>query len=409
MSFFAAAAILISLTALFSWANEKVLRLPTPVGVMVGALITSLGLVAFGGPGLLVWAEKGLGTVAFDQLFSQGMLSFLLFAGSLHVNLGDLERQKWPILTLSTVSVVLSTVLTAVLVWGALRLLGFAFPFSAALLFGALISPTDPIAVLAILRRAAVPKDLETLITGESLFNDGVGVVVFTVVLGLTGGAEGAHGLGGAALLFLEEAVGGVAFGLALGYLAYRMLKSVDNYTVEVLITLAVVSGGYALALYIHTSGPIAMVVAGLLIGNHGRLFAMSSRTRERLDTFWEMTDEILNAVLFVLIGLELVVIKLTTGLAEAALVAVPLVLLARLLSVGVPIGAMRLRRSFPARTVRLMTWGGLRGGISVALALSVPHGPSRSLIVALTYGVVVFSILAQGLTISRLARPART
>jgi CPA1 family monovalent cation:H+ antiporter len=409
MTFFAAGAILVTLTALFSYANERLLRLPTPVGVMLGALLTSLGLVVIGGPDLLGWAEMALRSIAFDQLFSQGMLSFLLFAGALHINLGDLDRHKWPILTLATLGVVFSTLLTATFVWGALRLLGFEFPYAAALLFGALISPTDPIAVLSILRRAGVQKDLETLITGESLFNDGVGVVVFTVILGLTAGPTGYHAtLSGAALLLLEEAVGGIIFGLALGLLAYRMLKSVDNYSVEVLITLAVVSGGYALAQRIHTSGPIAMVVAGLLIGNHGRLFAMSSRTRERLDTFWEMTDEILNAVLFVLIGLEVLVIKLTSGYMEAALVAVPLVLASRLASVGLPIACMRLVRPFPSRTVRLMTWGGLRGGISVALALSVPAGPSRGLVLAMTYGVVVFSILVQGLTISKLTGAAR-
>jgi len=397
MTFFAAGAILITLTALFSYVNERLLRLPTPVGVMLGALVTSLGLVVIGGPGLLGWAETALRSIAFDQLFSRGMLSFLLFAGALHINLGDLDRQKWPILTLAT------------LVWAALGLLGFEFPYAAALLFGALISPTDPIAILSILRKAGVPKDLETLITGESLFNDGVGVVVFSVILGLTTSPSGFHAtISGVALLLLEEAFGGIVFGAALGLLAYRMLKSVDNYSVEVLITLAVVSGGYALAQQIHTSGPIAMVVAGLLIGNHGRLFAMSSRTRERLDTFWEMTDEILNAVLFVLIGMEVLVIKLTTGYMEAALVAVPLVLLSRFASVGVPIGCIRLLRPFPARTVRLMTWGGLRGGISVALALSVPAGPSRGLVVAMTYGVVVFSILVQGLTISKLTGAAR-
>ena len=409
MTFFAAGAILITLTALFSYVNERLLRLPTPVGVMLGALVTSLGLVVIGGPGLLGWAETALRSIAFDQLFSRGMLSFLLFAGALHINLGDLDRQKWPILTLATLGVVLSTLLTATLVWAALGLLGFEFPYAAALLFGALISPTDPIAILSILRKAGVPKDLETLITGESLFNDGVGVVVFSVILGLTTSPSGFHAtISGVALLLLEEAFGGIVFGAALGLLAYRMLKSVDNYSVEVLITLAVVSGGYALAQQIHTSGPIAMVVAGLLIGNHGRLFAMSSRTRERLDTFWEMTDEILNAVLFVLIGMEVLVIKLTTGYMEAALVAVPLVLLSRFASVGVPIGCIRLLRPFPARTVRLMTWGGLRGGISVALALSVPAGPSRGLVVAMTYGVVVFSILVQGLTISKLTGAAR-
>jgi monovalent cation:H+ antiporter, CPA1 family len=406
MSVFATMAVLVTLTALFAYFNERSLRLPTPVGVMLGALLASLSLVLFGGAGLQHWAQAVLDSLAFGELFTQGMLSFLLFAGALHVNLGDLAGQKWPILVLATLGVAISTILTGTLVHVVLALVGVEIPWNAALLFGALISPTDPIAVLGILRKARVPKDLETLITGESLFNDGVGVVAFAVVLGLTaGGGHSSSGLTTAALLLLREAVGGVAFGLVVGFLAFRMLKSVDNYSVEVLITLAVVSGGYALAQQLHTSGPIAMVVAGLLIGNHGRLLAMSERTRERLDTFWEMTDEILNAVLFLLIGMEVLVIKLTGRSLEGAAIAVPLVLVSRFVSVGLLIRGMGLLHTFPPRTVRLMTWGGLRGGVSVALALAVPVAAGRELILAMTYGVVVFSIVVQGLTIGRVTR----
>jgi CPA1 family monovalent cation:H+ antiporter len=409
MSAFAAAAALITLTAVLAYVNERLLKLPTPIGVMLGALVASLASVAIASGGLDLGSARLLETFTLNQLLMNGMLSFLLFAGSLHVNLGDLAAQRWPILTLATLGVALSTFLVGALTWSAAGLAGLALPIGAALLFGALISPTDPIAVLAILRRARVPKALETLITGESLFNDGVGVVVFTIVLGVVQGtAAGQPAAVTAFELFLEEAVGGVLFGLLLGVVAYRMLKSVDNYTVEVLITLALVTGGYTLAQQLHTSGPIAMVVAGLLVGNQGRTFAMSDRTREHLDTFWEMTDEILNAVLFVLIGLEFLVIRFDPSDLVAALAAIPLVLAARFGSVGLPVLAMRAVRAFPPFTVRVMTWGALRGGISVALALSLPATPWRHTVVALTYGVVVFSILVQGLTVGRVAELAR-
>ncbi|MGE5235632.1 MAG: cation:proton antiporter [Acidobacteriota bacterium] len=406
MGLFSAVALLITLTALFAYANERTLRLPTPVGVMLGGLLTSLGLVLFAGTALRAWAESTLAGIPFNELFTQGMLSFLLFAGALHVNLADLAEERVPILVLATVGVVLSTLAVAGLTYPALRMIGFDLPIGAALLFGAVISPTDPIAVLSILRRAGVPKSLEALITGESLFNDGVGVVVFTIVLGLaTHEATAPTSAGGVVGLFLLEAAGGLVFGLLLGWAAYLTLKSVDNYTVEVLITLAVVTGGYVLAQSIHTSGPIAMVVAGLLVGNHGRLFAMSDSTREHLDTFWEMIDEILNAVLFVLIGLEVMVVAFTPGHLAAAAIAIPVVLIARTASVGAPLAALRLGRSFPQGTVRLLTWGGLRGGVSVALALALPPGPSRDVVVFMTFAVVVFSIIGQGLTVAPLAR----
>jgi CPA1 family monovalent cation:H+ antiporter len=400
---FAAAAALITLTAVLAYANERLLKLPTPIGIMLGALIASLVSVAIAAGGLDLGSARLLDTLSLNELLMKGMLSFLLFAGALHVDLADLNAQRWPILTLATVGVVLSTFFVALLTWSSASVAGLGLPFGAALLFGALISPTDPIAVIAILRHAHVPKEVETLITGESLFNDGVGVVVFTIVLGAVHGA--ASGVGVTVLkLFLGEAVGGVAFGLLLGLVAYRMLKSVDNYTVEVLITLALVTGGYSLAQQLHTSGPIAMVVAGLLVGNQGRAFAMSERTRDHLDTFWEMTDEILNAVLFVLIGLEFLVIRFDPANLLAALAAIPLVLAARCGSVGLPVLAMRVVRRFPPYTVRVMTWGALRGGISVALALSLPAAPWRDTVVGLTYGVVVFSILVQGLTVGRVA-----
>lgn len=406
MNFFQAFALLISLTALFAYLNARFIKLPAPVGSLLVALVLSLGVVLFGSTALEGSAEALLQRLDFDVLVLQGLLSFLLFAGALNVNLENLNRLKWPILTLATVGLVLSTLVVGTLMYVLLGFFDLSLPYGYALLFGALISPTDPIAVLAILKQAGVSENTETLITGESLFNDGVGVVIFSVILGTVAADEhGGGGFTGALLLFVQEAAGGLLFGLVIGYVAYLLLKSIDNYTVEVLITLAVVTGGYALAQALHTSGPLAVVVAGLFIGNRGRLLAMSDKTREHLDAFWEMIDEILNAVLFVFIGLEVVVLAFTRGYLWAALLAIPVVLAARFLGVGLPISLFRLRRTFLPYTVRVMVWGGLRGGISIALALSLPSSPERDLIIAMTYGVVVFSVLVQGLTVGRVAQ----
>ena len=406
MTIFQAFAVLISLTALFGFINERYIKLPTPIGVMLVSLIISLGLVFAGLNGVEIWAINFLQQLDFNDLVMEGMLSFLLFAGSLHVNLEDLNKQKVTILTLATLGVLLSTFVVGTFLYFSLPLLGISIPFIYALLFGSLISPTDPIAVLGILKQARVPKTLETLITGESLFNDGVGVVVFSVILGIaTASGHGEASLSGVAVLFAQEALGGVVYGLALGLVSYLLLKRIDNYTVEVLITLATVAGGYALALALHTSGPLAMVIAGLFIGNRGRLLAMSDTTREHLDTFWELLDQILNSVLFVLIGLEIIVITFTGSYLGAAILAIPLVLLSRFISVGLPINVLRLRTSFARYTVRMMTWGGLRGGISIALALSIPAGAERDVLIAMTYGVVIFAILVQGLTVGRVAK----
>ncbi|MEM7480003.1 MAG: sodium:proton antiporter [Acidobacteriota bacterium] len=406
MSLLAVAGVLITLTALLAWLNERTLRLPPAIGVMVGGFLASLAVLGLGaaGFGTREWAGQLLARVPFDDLLMEGMLSYLLFAGALHVDLSELLRQRWTVLTLATVGVVFSTFLVGGAIVFLLPLLGLALPFAFALLFGSLISPTDPIAVLAILKKAGAPSELRSLITGESLFNDGVGVVVFSVIAGIA-----VHGRqldpASIGLLFVEEAIGGVIFGLGLGFVAYHLLRRVDDHSVEVLITLATVQGGYALALALHTSGPIAMVVAGLFIGNRGRMFAMSDNVRRRLDEFWEMTDEILNAILFLIIGLEVLVLDWSPAKIIAGLVAIPLVLGARWLTVGGAVTARRRRRTFPPGTVRLMTWGGLRGGISVALALSLPPSSERDLIVAITYVVVFFSILVQGLTVGPLVR----
>jgi CPA1 family monovalent cation:H+ antiporter len=403
-------ALLITLTALFSYLNRRWIKLPTTIGVMVLAMLLSLILMSLGELGYAPVeqrAEAIIASIDFNQVLMEGMLSLLLFAGALHVDLEELARKKWPIGVLATVGVVASTFLVGIASW---MVLNFGFGISISLLycllFGALISPTDPIAVLGILKSAGAPKSLEIKIAGESLFNDGIAVVVFTILVSLAvGGAEVT--VGGVVLLFAEEALGGIVFGLAIGFVAYFFLKTIDSYDVEILITLALVLGGYALAIHLHVSGPIAMVVAGLMIGNHGRRFAMSETTRENLDTFWEMIDEILNAVLFVLIGLEVVILTFERDYWMASLFIIPLVLAARLVCVGVPVTVMRRRFGFEftPHAIKIMTWGGLRGGISVALALSLPTGPERQIVLALTYIVVLFSILVQGLTVGPLIR----
>jgi len=407
MKLFEITAILMVLTALFSYINYRMLRMPTTIGVMFIALVFSLGIVSLGWMGIDIGqtgVAKMLETIDFNQALLHGMLSFLLFAGAMHINLDDLKSQKWAITILATAGVVASTFIVGSLTWVVLDFLGLSTSFLYCLLFGALISPTDPVAVIGILKTVGIPKGLETKIVGESLFNDGIGVVVFLILLELALGG-GDITVGGVALLFAEEAVGGALLGLAIGLLAYQMLKRVNNYQVEVIITLALVMGGYALADRIHTSGPIAMVVAGLLIGNHGRAFAMTEVTRRRLDDFWELMDEILNALLFMLIGLEMLIMPFTPALLIAGLAAIVITLFARWSSVGGAVLLMRTFRSFSPGAIKILTWGGLRGGISVALALSIPAVAERSIIVTITYIVVVFSIIMQGMTLGRLVK----
>ncbi len=395
--------ILICLAALFSYVNHRFLKLPITIGLMAVALVFSLALLVLGklGFGIEAEAQQFIGAIDFNEALMHGMLGFLLFAGALHVKLAELLDLKWVIGTLSVVGTILSSLIIGGLGYLLFALVGLPLPFLYCMLFGALISPTDPIAVMGVLRQARLPKPLEMKIVGESLFNDGVGVVIFLVVLNLL--PKATVSVTDVLLLFAEEALGGAALGLALGYVAYRMLRSVDNYQVEILLTLALVMGSFGLADLLHTSGPIAVVVAGLLIGNHGRQWAMSETTREHLDNFWELLDELLNAVLFVLIGLEVLVLSFRQPYLMAGLVAIPLVLAARWASVFVQVKAFSFVRDFSERTIAILTWGGLRGGISVALALSLPVGPERDALITITYVVVVFSILVQGLTINRI------
>jgi len=411
MALFDIMAILIVLAAALAYLNYRFFRLPRTIALMLMSLAVSAVLIALRSlhTPFEAWAERLVRSIPFGKVLLEGLLGLLLFAGALHVNLGDLLANRYSVGTFATVGVVGSTFVVGLLVFPLSHVLGLGLGLIHCLLFGALISPTDPIAVLAILRKAGAAKDLQTRITCESLFNDGIGVVVFLTLLRIAAGGAGV-GAGHVAGMFAAEALGGVALGLALGYAAYRMLKSVDQYHVEILVTLALVMGGYALARAIHTSGPLAMVAAGLLIGNHGRKFAMSDRTREHLDTFWELVDEVLNAVLFVMIGLEVLVLSLEPAYLLAGLIAIPLVLLARLVTVGVPVAILQRYRPFAPRAVRILTWGGLRGGISIALALSLPRalggdaGP-REPILTITYVVVAFSIVVQGLTIKKLIR----
>lgn len=409
MGLFEIIAILLTLTAFFSFLNYKFLKLPNTIGIMLIGLLFSLLLVVVSSlvPETKDWADRLLVQIDFDETLLHGMLSFLLFAGALHVNINDLRRQYMVILGLSTVGVILSTFIVGTVSWIVLGYMGFDLSFMYCLLFGALISPTDPIAVLGILKKAEMPKSLETKIVGESLFNDGVGVVIFLILLDMvTGGHD--SGIAGIVTLFVQEALGGALLGLGAGSLAYWMLKQVDNYQVEILITLGLATGGYALADGLHLSAPIAIVVAGLLIGNHGRSFAMSADTRSNLDTFWELADEVLNAVLFLLIGLEVMVLHYNWQSFIGTLLGIGIVLSARLISVSIPISLLKSWRSFSPHVIKILTWCGLRGGISIALALSLPVGPERDVLLAIAYGVVVFSILGQGLTISPFLRMHR-
>ena len=394
-------AVLISLAAIFGYLNYRYIKLPTTIGLMLLGLLFSLAIIIVGQfkPEFSEYAKNFVENVELDETLLSIMLSYLLFAGALHVKLQDLSKERWLIAILATFGVIISTFVVGSASYLILKILNFEISYLYCLLFGALISPTDPVAVLGILKKAGAPKSLETKITGESLFNDGVGVVVFISILGIITGDMNPNG-SEITKLFLFEVFGGLGLGFILGLIAFSMLKNIDQYQVEILITLALVTGGYALAQHLHTSGPLAMVVAGLMIGNQGRLLAMSPKTEEHLDSFWELIDEILNAILFLIIGLEILALEFNFLFLVFGIIAIPLILSTRMFAVSLPVFLLKKRRSFSKGVIRALTWGGLRGGISLALALSIPKGPERDLLLTATYVVVIFSIAVQGMTL---------
>jgi CPA1 family monovalent cation:H+ antiporter len=400
MTFFQTTALLLTLAAGAAFINARWIKLPRTIGLMAISLVGSMIVLLAGSLGVIPIhvVSDFVGSIDFELLLLHAMLAYLLFAGALHVEIGDLKQERLAVVALSTIGILIATFISGTLFWWVANAFGVTLSFVNALLFGALISPTDPIAVLGIIKKVNAPKRIETKIAGESLFNDGVGVVVFLTILSVANGKSQPE-FSTLSLLLFKEAAGGAFLGFILGWVVIHMLKAVDEYQVEILVTLALATGGYVLAEALHVSAPITMVVSGLLIGNRGREIAMSENTRERLDGFWELVDEVLNSVLFLLIGLELIVITLHPVLLLIGVFAIAVALLGRIVSVAIPINLIGLRKPFLRGTTLLLTWGGLRGGISIALALSLPVSNQRNLIVTATYVVVVFSILVQGLT----------
>jgi len=414
MSLFSIGAILVGLSALFGYTNYRLFRLPHTIGLVVIALAASLTLIG------IEWVQPSfqiadrvsgvLQKIDFNRTLMHGMLSFLLFAGALHADFSAFRNLGVLIGMMAVLGTLISTFVVGSIMWFLLDAFGLEMPFAWALVFGSLISPTDPVAVLGLFKTVTVPKSLRATMTGESLFNDGVGVVVFTVVLAvaLSGGERGAEmDAAYIVMLFLTEAGGGAILGLVAGYVGYRAMYGIDEPSLEVLITLALVMVTYALALALHMSGPLAMVVAGLFVGNRGVKYAMSERTRTYVQTFWELIDEILNSVLFLLIGLEVLIVAERAVPFGAALAAIPVILIARALSVGIPIALVSPWQRIERGAATVLIWGGLRGGIAVALALSLPDNQYKGAILSITYGVVLFSIVVQGLTVKPLAAKA--
>ena len=400
------ASLLIVFAGIFGAINYLFFKLPSAIGILIVALLASIAVLIgdFLFPTLEMAAQIRVvvDDIEFSSALLEGMLGLLLFAGALHVKIGDLRAQAWVVFLMATLGIAIST-----------TIVGFGFhlalgvPILIALVFGALISPTDPVAVLGVLREANLRKSLETKIAGESLFNDGVGYVVFLVLVGIafpTGDHHG-EGFSGAVTLFLQEAAGGAILGAVLGFLVFQLMKRIDDYALEVLLSLGLAFGGYQLAVYLHMSGPIMAVVAGLFIGDVGMRYGMTAETRKYLDKFWELIDEILNAILFLLIGIEVFAVAFNIEAVLAGVLSIALALVARFAAVAVPIYILKPFRQFPSDVIPIMTWGGLKGGISVALALSLPDSEYKPLILTATYVVVLFSIIVQGLTIAPLSR----
>lgn len=408
MEYYSIATILIVLSAVFGYINVKFLKLPITIGLMLITIVFTAIVVAIAqfDDTLLVREKEFISSIDFETVLLDIMLSFLLFAGALHTNFNQLKVQRWPILAFATFGVLVSTFLVGTIMFYVLQVFGLHISFINCLLFGALISPTDPIAVLGILKDAGAPKKLETKIVGESLFNDGVGVVVFLTIFAIAAKPDAAIEFSDIATLFGQEVIGGIGLGLILGWITYRLMKSIDNYDVEVILTIATVMGGTMLAHKFHLSAPLAMVTAGLIVGNDTvRNSAMSETTETYVDKFWELIDVLLNTVLFVMIGMEMLVLTLKGNYIYAGLLAIPIVLLCRYVSLWLPIKFFAKRLDFVPKTTLIMTWGGLRGGISIALALSLTQDMHRELFLVITYVVVVVSIVGQGLTVEPIIK----
>ena len=410
MSIFDLCAILLTLSAVFGWLNRKFVLLPHAIGLLVMGVVASLVLVALDAllPDHRASATLGkvLGQIDFSAVVMDGMLAFLIFAGALHVDVGKLRSHAVPVLVLAILGTVISTAIVGCGFWTVAQAFGYPVPLVWALVFGALISPTDPVAVMSTLKAVSIPAELEVQLQGESLFNDGVGIVLFTVLLRFATGAPAAETTPLAiAQLLLVEAGGGLLLGLVSGYVAYRAMRAIDDYPVEVLVTLALVTATYATAEAIHVSGPLAMVAAGLLIGDRGPRYAMSDNTQNYVFALWTLIDEVLNSVLFLLIGLEVLLVKFVGSDIVLSILAVPLVVAARGIALAVPPVVFLRSGRFAARNIPFLTWAGIRGGISVALALAVPDSPSKSAILMSTYAVVLFSIVVQGSTLGWVAK----
>jgi CPA1 family monovalent cation:H+ antiporter len=399
--------IIIVLAALFGYINFRYIKLPGTIGIMLISLVASLAIIGVGflHPEFFIKTTHLISTLDFNTALMKIMLSFLLFAGAIHIDMNEMKNESAAIITFSTIGVLISTFIVAGLFYSVTHWMGLTIDFIYCLLFGALISPTDPIAVIGILRQSKIPATLEVKISGESLFNDGVAVVVFVAIYEIINTGLQNSGFLNIAWLFVKEAGGGIAFGLLLGYIGFWALRSIDNYVVEVLITLAIVMGGYLMAAQLHISGPLAMVMAGIITGNKSRAQGMSDVTRDYIDKFWEMIDEIFNAILFLLIGFEMLIVPFTPMFFWLGCITIVIVLFARFISVAIPISFLKYTKTFERNAIPILTWGGLRGGISVALALSLPKSMFSEVFVSVTYIVVLFSIIVQGLTIGRVAK----
>ena len=398
--------VLIVLASFFAYLNLRYLKLPSTIGIMIIAMISSIVLVITGNlfPTIFGHFSTLLQDVDFTEVLMGAMLNFLLFAGAIHINLVDLREQRGPVIIFSTVSVIISAFAVGFILFYVAPLFGVEIPFIFCLLFGALISPTDPIAVMGVLKEAKVRKSLETKVAGESLFNDGVAVVIFAVILQLAQGSEIDISFGNISWLLIKEAIGGFTLGTILGIGSSNAMRKIDDYKVSVLITLSVVMGGYLIAHAMHISGPLTMVAAGIVIGNYGKRTAMSATTKDYLNKFWELIDEILNAILFLFIGFELLIIKNITSFWQIGLACIAIVLFARFISIYIPVVLIPFKNKFSNGTIKVLVWGGLRGGVSIALVLSMDEGPYKPVLVAVTYLVVLFSIIVQGLTVGKVA-----